>query len=329
MRGGEITTATAAEEGDHGVLLFPPHLCDSLLELMFYRCPEQVLVDPPTLVPGGGGLQALRSLQRLTIELCPKFLSSFSFSHHIFPSSLQFLKLWGVEGLRTLEPLSNLSSLTRLELLNCGEDLKCQGLWSLLTTGGQLNKLEVRGSPRFFANWDPNPRRALEDAEGGEEQQAQLVSSTLRELYADDIAGLLSAPICSFLSSSLTKLELWGDWCEGMERFIKEQEDALQLFSSLQELEFWSFKDLQQLPAGLRNLTSLKILSVKFCPAISSLPTDALSDSLEKLDVYGCSEELKQHCRGLEGTIPKIRISADPRFKHMHDPRLCGLPSCT
>uniref|UniRef100_A0A8R7RA69 Disease resistance RPP13-like protein 1 n=2 Tax=Triticum urartu TaxID=4572 RepID=A0A8R7RA69_TRIUA len=212
-----------------------------------------------------------------------------------------------MEGMGTLEPLSNLSSLTRLELYDCGEDLKCQGLWSLLTTGGQLNELAVMHSPRFFADWDPNPRRALEDAEGGEEQQAQLVSSTLRELRTDDVAGLLAAPVCSFLSSSLTKLELIGNWCEGMEWFSKEQEDALQLLSSLQELVFKYFEDLQQLPAGLRNLTSLKILAVKFCPAISSLPSDALSDSLQKLHVYGCSEELKQQCRGLEGTIPEIK----------------------
>nr|UBY06853.1 NBS-LRR disease resistance protein [Dasypyrum villosum] len=269
MGGGEITAA-AAEVEDDRVLFFPPHLCD---------CPELVLVDPPTLVPGGGGLQALRSLQRLTIRWSPKFLSTFFFSRHLFPSSLQFLDFAGVEGMGTLEPLSNLSSLTTLELMHCGEDLKCEGLWSLLSTGGQLNKLEVRGSPRFFVDWDPNPRRALEDAEGGEEQQTELVWSTLRELGTDDIAGLLAAPVCRFLSSSLTKLDLWGDWCEGMERFSKEQEDALQLLSSLQELVFWKFKDLQQLPAGLRNLTSLKRLSANFCPAISSLPNNALSDS--------------------------------------------------
>nr|UBY07011.1 NBS-LRR disease resistance protein [Dasypyrum villosum] len=308
MGGGEITEA-AAEEEDDGVLLFPPHLCDSLMELEFINCQELVLVDPPTLVPGGGGgLQALRSLQRLTIQFCPKFLSTFSFSRHLFPSSLQFLTLWDVEGLRTLEPLSNLSSLTRLELRGCGEDLKCQGLWSLLTTGGQLNELEVKGSPRFFADWDPNPRRALEDAEEGEEQQTQFVSSTLQELRTDDIAGLFAAPVCRFLSSSLTKLRLDGYGSKGKERFIKEQEDALQLLSSLQELEFCFFKDLQQLPAGLCNLTSLKILLVTWCPALSSLPNDGLPESLEKVDVFQCSEELKQQCRGLEGTIPKIHI---------------------
>nr|UBY06879.1 NBS-LRR disease resistance protein [Dasypyrum villosum] len=307
MGGGEIT-AVAAEEEDDGVLLFPPHLCDSLRELQFYRCLELVLVDSPTPVPGGGWLQALRSLQRLTIRWSPKFLSAFSFSRHLFPSSLQFLTLWDVTGLRTLEPLSNLSSLTRLELHSCGEDLKCQGLWSLLTTGGQLNELEVSKSPRFFADWDPNPRQSLEDAEGGEEQQTH-VSSTLQKLAIHDIAGLLAAPVCRFLSSSLTKLKLSGNWCERMERFSKEQEDALQLLSSLQELEFWYFMDLQQFPAGLHNLTSLKILSVNFCPAISLLPNDALPDSLEKLGVCQCSKELKQYCRGLVGTIPELIIN--------------------
>ncbi|KAI4969039.1 hypothetical protein ZWY2020_046369 [Hordeum vulgare] len=271
MEGGEITAA--AEEEDGGVLLFPPHLCDSLLELEFRGCQELVLVDLPTLVPGGGGLQALRSLQSLSIQRSPKFLSTFSFSCHIFPSSLQSLELWEVEGMGTLEPLSNLTSLTTLELEGCGEDLKCQGLWSLLTTGGQLKELIVRGSPRFFADWDPNPnpRRALEVAEGGEEQQAQLVSSTLRELWTEDAAGLLAAPVCRFLSSSLTKLTLYGDGSDGMKRFSKEQEDALQLLSTLQELEFLCSKDLQQLPAGLRNLTALKRLRIYYCSESSSL----------------------------------------------------------
>ncbi|XP_037475109.1 putative disease resistance protein RGA3 isoform X2 [Triticum dicoccoides] len=274
MGGGEITAA--ADEEDDGVLLFPDHLCDSLQELDFINCKELVL--------GGGGLQALRSLQRLTIQCSPKFLSTFSFSCHLFPSSLLYLKLVGVEGMGTLDPLSNLSSLTKLELNGCGEDLKCQGLRSLLTTGGHLKELRVLGSPGLFVDWDPNPRRALENVEGGEEQQTQLVSSTLRELGTDDIAGLLAAPVCRFLSSSLTKLSLWGHWCEGMERFSKEQEDALQLLSSLQVLEFWGFKDLQQLPPTSR--TSLKILSVKCCPAISSLPNDVLEGTIPEIKIW-------------------------------------------
>ncbi|KAF7027705.1 hypothetical protein CFC21_039727 [Triticum aestivum] len=300
---------TASEEKeDDGVLLFPAHLFDLLQELVIYDCPEMVLMNPPTLVPGGGWFQALRSLQRLSIQLSPKFLSAFSFSRHLFPSSLQFVALWGVEDMGTLEPLSNLSFLTRLELIGCGKDLKCQGLRSLLTTRGQLDELRVFGSTMFFAGWDPNPRRSLGGVEGEEEQQTQLVSSTLQKLSTDDAAGLLAAPICSFLSSSLTKLELHGDGSEGMKCFSKEQEDALQLLSSLQLLKFHGFNDLQQLPAGLRNITSLKILSIEFCRAISSLPKDGLPDSLQELHVkYSCLK-LTLQCRGLEGIIPEIDI---------------------
>ncbi|VAH39742.1 unnamed protein product [Triticum turgidum subsp. durum] len=279
-------------------LVFPAHLFDSLRELEFYGCLEVILVDPRTLLPEGVWLQALRSLQRLTIQECPKFLSAFSFSGHLFPSSLEFLKLTGVKGMGTLEPLSNLSSLTRLELYWCGEDLKCQGLQSLLTTSGQLSKLRVIGSPGSFANWDPNPRRELEDVEGGQEQP---VSSRLQELYTYVDEGLLSAPVCSLLSSSLTMLELQGGGCEGMERFSKEQEDALQLLSSLQQLHFSCFQKLQQLPAGLHNLTSLKELMIYDCPAISSLPKDGLPKSLQKLWVSNCgNQELIQQCRGLK-----------------------------
>ncbi|KAI4969046.1 hypothetical protein ZWY2020_046376 [Hordeum vulgare] len=296
---GEITAA--AEEQNDGVLLFPPHLCDSLLELKFVGCQELVLVDPPALVPGGGGLQALRSLERLTIMNSPKFLSAFSFSCHLFPSSLQFLELREVEGMGTLEPLSNLSSLTKLKLVDCGEDLKCEGLQSLITAGAQLNKIEVIGSPRFFTDWDPNSRRGSEDVGAGE----QLVPSTLQKLWTEDAAGLFAAPICSFLSSSLTELELDGSLSKGMARFSKEQEDSLQLLSALQQLKFESFKLLQQLPAGLHNLTSLKILSICYCPSISSLPSDGLPKSLQKLRVGYCNNDvLEQQCRGLVETNP-------------------------
>jgi hypothetical protein len=67
----------------------------------------------------------------------------------------------------TLESLSNVTSLTGLVVDKCGHDLRREGLGRLLTAGGQLRELEVRGSPRFFAGWDPNQRRSVTQNIGG------------------------------------------------------------------------------------------------------------------------------------------------------------------
>jgi hypothetical protein len=67
------------------------------------------------------------------------------------------------------------------------------------------------------------------------------------------------------------------------------------------------FNKLQHLPAGLHKLSNLKRLEVFLCPAARSLPKDALPKSLEVRDVHKCdNEELKQQCRGLVGTIPRM-----------------------
>ncbi|KAI4986351.1 hypothetical protein ZWY2020_018981 [Hordeum vulgare] len=114
-----------------------------------------------------------------------------------------------------------------------------------------------------------------------------------------------------------------------MDRFSKEQEDALQLLSSLHVLEFWNFKDFQQLPAGLRSLTTLKILSVNFCPAVSSLPNDALPDSLEKLYVgYNCSEELKQYCRGSSTILIILKFHYGTKISLLRSKRLSWRKVC-
>ncbi|XP_037466369.1 putative disease resistance protein RGA3 [Triticum dicoccoides] len=314
--GVDMQQTTSDEDG---LLLFSANLSDSVRELYIRFCPELVLVDNPSIVlpvRGGGGLQALRSLQRLRIFDSPKFFlsakSSFSSPYCCpFPSSLQHLELNGVEGMGTLEPLSNLSSLTELILKSCGNDLICKGLGPLLTAGGQLRRLIIYGSPRFFAGWDPNPMRVLQDGGGEEQELHQLVSplcsSKLQKLRTDEAMGLLDVPICSFLSSSLIHLDLSGT-CK-MERFTNEQEDALCLLASLQQLEFSRFDKLQHLPAGLHKLTNLKRLEVDSCPAIRSLPKDGLPISLEELSVCWCgNKELKQQCRGLVGTIPKIML---------------------
>nr|UBY07405.1 NBS-LRR disease resistance protein [Dasypyrum villosum] len=319
-----VTTSAVAieveqEKEDDELLLFPTHLSYSLQELLILGCPDLVLVDPPSsFLPagGGGGFQALWCLRKLKIWDCPKILSArSSFSSPsccLFPSYLQELFLRGVEGMGNLEPLSNLTSLTLLELDHCGEDLTCRGLEPLLTAGGQLRQLKVTGSPGFFVGWDPNPRRVLQDERGEEQDLQQHVfppsSSKLQELSTDETMGLLTAPICSFLSSSLSELQLIEGYQE-IEGFTKEQEDALHLLTSLQNLKLCFFRKIQSLPRGLHKLTNLKSLDVLVCPAVKSLPKDGLPKSLRKLDVSKCgNEELKRHCRALLGTIPEIFV---------------------
>ncbi|KAM0860090.1 hypothetical protein ACQ4PT_046752 [Festuca glaucescens] len=241
--------AATSEVGEEDrLLVLPAHLYGTLQDLVISLCPELVLVEPSTFLPYRG-FQALRSLQTLEIQHSPKLLSRCSFSGCLFPSSLQELVLQGVEGMGTLEPLSNLTSLTRLDLWYCGEDLRCKGLGPLLTTGGQLRKLLVYGSPRFFA--DPT-QVLLQEDEGGEEHQlvslAAVCSCKLQDFSTDDVVGFL------------TCLQLYQNFNYKVERFTNEQEDALHLLVSLQQLEFREYNKLQHLPAGMHKLTNLKRL---------------------------------------------------------------------
>jgi Leucine-rich repeat (LRR) protein len=293
-----------------GLLIFPAHVRESLRDLSIDGCPELSPVPFPILnyKTGGvcrGGLQALHHLESLCIWCCPKFLSAykalFSSSCRPFPSSLKYLTLLDVEGTGTLEPLlSNLTSLIYFVIILCGDDWRSNGLWTLVTHG-QLSSLQVKDTPKFFVGSDP--MRELKD-----EYQEQLLhsSSKLEYLETDDDA-ILAAPICSILSSSLVwlKMEL------AVERFTKEQEDALQLLTSLQKLQFWGCSKLQCLPAGLHRLPNLKRLSISFCPAISSLPENGLPSSLEYLSINWCNEELKQQCIEFVQSHPQIKLDSN------------------
>ncbi|XP_048552392.1 uncharacterized protein LOC125532333 [Triticum urartu] len=164
---------------------------------------------------------------------------------------------------------------------------------------------------RDITGWPP----ARDLKPGIEEQELQQLVSPLngcklQELCTDDATGLLAVPICNLLSSSLTVLGFSVN--QEMECFTKEQEDALHLLVSLQKLMFYNLSKLQSLPAGLQKLTNLKELSVYSCPVIRSLPEDGLPKSLQKLIVWNCgSAELKQQCKGLVGTIPKIILQLE------------------
>ncbi|XP_047063272.1 uncharacterized protein LOC124670846 [Lolium rigidum] len=239
--------------------------------------------------------------------------------------------------METLHAISNLTSLTQLDMRSLGES-RAEGLWPLLAHG-RLTKLDLRAASGFFA--DPDPSRP-------HDIDVFSRSSKLLDLTTESKTGVLAASICSLLSSTLTRLDLRFD--DEVERLTKDQEEALQLLTSLQELEFFWGDKLQRLPAGLHKLinlqklricscsaiqslpslpsslreikiyrcdslkslpnslpSSLEVLEISWCRAIKSLPKDGLPSSMLKLDVHDRnSEELKRACRKLIGTIPVV-----------------------
>ncbi|TVU48909.1 hypothetical protein EJB05_00193, partial [Eragrostis curvula] len=311
-------------------LLLPAHLSDSLQELYIQGCPEEIdevddddseeidevddddseeidevddddseeidKVDDDDSEEGKEGLQALRFLQRLTVFNCPNSLSSSCFP---FPSSLKELMLWDETHrmtMGTLKPLANLTSLTELRLCG-GHILRSDGLWHLVTQG-QLSKLDVILCPRFFVGSGPIQGLNNDDQ----------VRPSLHSLETDYIEGFFVAPICTILSSSLTKFEFKHN--KEVVRFTKEQEEALKLLTSLQHLVFRTCGKLQCLPAGLHTLPKLKSLAILYCKLISSLPIDGLPSSLQELDVKFCgNDDLKMQCRS------RMFFEENPRIK--------------
>ncbi|WVZ76937.1 hypothetical protein U9M48_024851 [Paspalum notatum var. saurae] len=339
-------TAAALAADDDGVLLLPPQL----QALGIYSCPDVVLhFDPlddsteaaPRTGERGGGLQGLKSLQSLRIYFCPRFFSSYSWSsssssYAPFPTSLKELSLaGGVEGMETLLPLSNLTSLTHLTISDCG-DLRGEGLWPLLAQG-HLTTLTVYKTPNFFVGSE----RSL-----SHEQELPSSSSEPHTLRTDDVAGILSTTICKLLSSWLTKLEF--TCVDETECFTEKQEEALVLLTSIEEIRFVFCKKLQGLPAGLHGHSKLKRFEIYRCEAIQSLPKDGLPASLRELKIASCPaikalpkdclpSSLQilviQHCKvirdlpkdGLPSSMEKLEILGCPAMRSL--PKVDSLPN--
>uniref|UniRef100_A0A0E0MMH0 Protein kinase domain-containing protein n=1 Tax=Oryza punctata TaxID=4537 RepID=A0A0E0MMH0_ORYPU len=292
--------AAASASGDERLLLLPPQL----QELTIRGFQELDSGDIAAIE-----LHGLPSLQSLSIFDCPKLLCSSSPSHSHFPTTLQQLSLFNMEGMETLPPL--LPNLTRLDICYCrnltgGEVLKA------LLAQGHLTYLQVLESPTFFL--------------GSEQDDVHHYTSGLQVLRTDDFAGVLAAPICRLLSSSLTDLHLHDN--DEVECFTKEQEEALQILTSIQDLQISRCNKLVSLPTGLDKLPNLRALHIReclairsigslpdslqqldiaSCPAIHSLPKDGLPGSLQEICVRYCeNEELNRQCQKIKGTIPIV-----------------------
>uniref|UniRef100_A0A0D3HUH3 AAA+ ATPase domain-containing protein n=1 Tax=Oryza barthii TaxID=65489 RepID=A0A0D3HUH3_9ORYZ len=320
---GEAEEMEIAAAADDGLLLLPSQIKE--LEISFCK---QLSLD-------GGGIQGLLSLQSLEIINCPKLLCSSSSSYSPFPTSLQTLNLRYVEGMETLpSPLPKLTSLT---IEGCGNLRGGEALWDLLAQG-RLTSLYVYYTPNFFLGSEHSCSQV------DVQEDVHRSSRRLQKLFTDDFERVLIAPVCHLLSSSLTMLVLC--WNGEVECFTKEQEKALRILTSIEDLQIWSCEKLQSLPAGLSQIPTIKALEIRSCPAISllgnlpnslqqlviydcpsittldgttirSLPKDRLPTSLREIDVRNCgNEELKRQCRKLQGTIPIVpcRANSDGTF---------------
>ncbi|XP_062192131.1 disease resistance protein RGA2-like [Phragmites australis] len=317
------------EAGDECMLLIPLDSFISLKELCITNC-----VD---LSCGNNkGFTGLTSLETLRIGECPKLLSSLipdemeeesqSLSRSILlPLSLQRLVLDGIS--QKLLPLSSLTSLKDLGITESSDlesldlhactaleeiRIHCSGALSSvkgLQTCISLRSLEVYGSPGFWLAWS----HAMQELVG---VNHDVLYPQLERIWTDDLS-LLTSCCCKYLQS----LEWLGFLCfedDGDDdSTMEEPYEAFPLLTSLQELNFDSYKKLRSLPATLHLLPSLKKLAIKSCESIASLEELALPASLEELYISGC-ESLQ--------SLPE-KLNYLPSFKKLEISRCPGILS--
>ncbi|CAN6251105.1 unnamed protein product [Urochloa humidicola] len=294
---------SASNEHHREEVVLQVPLSNSLREVQLQRCKNLILT-----MEDGGGFYGMLSLESVTINDCGNLLSRWSMaeaSQSINPFPPQFKELRFLNEPRTLSMslFSNLTSLTRLELENC-KNLIMDGFDPLITSN--LEHLVVFNS----RNDETEPYSIAADllAEVARSKIMPAGSFQLVELAVDSISAVLVAPICSRLSSTLRRLRFCYDW--RAESFTEEQEQALQLLTSLQLLIFDSCRALQSLPQGLHCLASLGDLHIYGSPRIGSLPKKGLPDSLQLLLITHCCAELYEECQKLSGTRPDIHVAA-------------------
>uniref|UniRef100_A0A0E0JY67 R13L1/DRL21-like LRR repeat region domain-containing protein n=1 Tax=Oryza punctata TaxID=4537 RepID=A0A0E0JY67_ORYPU len=252
-------------------------------------------------VEDGGGLQDLSSLQKLEIKSCGKMFARWSaleagaLSSKPFPASLRELEISKEPSMQSMDLLSNLTSLTRLELIEC-VNLTVDGFDPIITHN--LKELEVYNSnnhhPSIAADLFSEVAR-MEVIPAGSFQQ-------LEELSVDSISAVLVAPICNLLACTLRQLGFSYDL--RMESFTETQQEALQLLTSLQCLGFSRCPRLQSLPEGLHRLSSLHMLQINKCPEIRALPKEGFPASLIHLFTTGTCVDLKDQLKKLEASTP-------------------------
>ncbi|XBI94883.1 hypothetical protein VPH35_031446 [Triticum aestivum] len=258
----------------------------SLEKLVIRGCPDlfSSLVHKDVTDDQASGRWLLpKSLQELEIVEYSQEKLQLCFPRDI--TSLKKLNVYHSPGLQSLR-LHSCTALEELEIRCCGS-LTVTELEGIQPLGslGRLNVSDCPGLPPCLESFST-------------------LCPRLERLEIDD-PSVLTTSFCKHLTS-LQRLHLGP---MKMTRLTDEQERALVLLKSLQELEFNRCRDLVDLPGGLHNLPSLKRLKIWDCLGISRLPEAGLPFSLEELEINHCSKELADQCSLLETSKRKVKIT--------------------
>jgi hypothetical protein len=299
--------ASSDEDHEEVVLQFPPS--SSLRNVRFRGCENLIL---PVKEEEGTGFWGLSSIESVTISKCDKLFSRWSMGGaaaqtqsiiYPLPPCLKDLRLADQQSPLPMALLSNLTSLTSLELLGC-KDITVDGLDPRITCNLErlvvYNERDGEAEPYSVADVLLAAVARTKTMSAGSFQQ-------LAGLRVDNISAVLVDPICSCLSATLHELYFYCDW--RTEKFTEEQDEALQRLTSLQDLYFLDCRALQSLPQGLYRLPSLKELGILGKHKIRSLPKEGLPDSLRHLSIQRCGPEIYEECQKLSGTRPDIDTS--------------------
>jgi hypothetical protein len=300
--------ASSDEDHEEVVLQFPP---SSSLRIVGFRGCENLIL--PVKEEEGTGFWGLSSIESVAIRKCDKLFSRWSMGGaaaqtqsiiYPLPPCLKNLMLGEQQSTLPMALLTNLTSLTVLRLLSC-KDITVDGFDPRIICNLErlvvYNERDGEAEPYSVADLLLAAVARTKTMSAGSFQQ-------LAYLCVDNISEVLVSPICTCLSATLQGLLFYYDW--RTEKFTEEQDEALQLLTSLQDLMFINCSALQSLPQGLYRLPSLKELGILGKHKIRSLPKEGLPDSLRKLSIQRCGPEIYEECKKLSGTRPDINTSA-------------------
>uniref|UniRef100_A0A0D9W9U2 AAA+ ATPase domain-containing protein n=1 Tax=Leersia perrieri TaxID=77586 RepID=A0A0D9W9U2_9ORYZ len=155
-------------------------------------------------------LQMLTSLKALRLSDSKGILGNLSDAEWQLPLERIFIQNCHESGKELTKLLSRLPKLSYLHMW------ACQGITRLGIGHKQIVAIDLEDTQ--------SAHKQQQNVDQEDEDRLLLfpanLSNSLQELRTDDIAGVLVKPICSFISSSLTKLGIGS--MEEMERFSKE-----------------------------------------------------------------------------------------------------------